>query len=924
MRAGSSVALLIAALAGACADPQALSVEPRALAFGGVVLGESAARTVTVEQPSGARAAFSIAVYPSDVGFRVEGLVPAVIEPGERWTFDVTFAPLAEGAADAVLAVASENVLGGVHLDVVLSGDGLAGPRDGDRDGFPAGEDCDDDDASVWPGAEEICDGKDGDCDGVTPEDEIDDDGDGVHLCAGDCDDDDASVFPGADEFCDGVDVDCGVEPELDADLDGVRSCAGDCDDADPSVHPGAEEGCDGLDTDCVDGPAAGEIDADLDGFAPCAGDCNDWDVAVFPGQTEACNGLDDDCDTDVPADEADVDGDGVRACTDCADENPDIYPGAAELCDGLDGDCDGAVPQDEVDGDLDTFAPCALDCDDTAPTRYPAAPELCNGLDDDCDNVVPADEFDGDGDLALACADCDDADATRYPGAAELCDGLDGDCDTVVPDDELDGDGDTVIACADCDDGEATVYPGAGEICDRLDNDCSGTVPADEQDGEGDGMAPCEGDCDDTDADTYDGAAEECFDAVDNDCDTVVNGQCDCPIWATPTAGACVDGTWACPFGGVQAAVDAGAASGCDTIWLQDGVFAGPVSIPANLTIEGWGGADAASIAGGTPVISAIGHALTLRDVTVSGGSGAEGGGLHGENTTITIDAVVFDGNVCDAGGRGAGLYCENCSLDVLDSTFVDNACGYGGSDSGNEGGAIYVTGGDVLVQGSTFLGNEAGDGSAIYSVTGSLPHWFIQDEFYANFAADTFGWFEIEGGAVVLDGNYNVVANCIFADNNAQSGGAGVSFGAQGSSAGVLNSVFVWNWSNQGAGIWFQSQYSRTAIVWNNVIAWNTGYGVYAEGAIPSNVQYNDLHQNSAGAFGSGLPIFGVPANNVTFAPGFVGVNDDGNYANDDYHLAAGSQCVDAGNPSAYWLDPDGGRADIGLYGGPWGSWP
>ncbi|MDP2308478.1 MAG: MopE-related protein [Pseudomonadota bacterium] len=35
-------------------------------------------------------------------------------------------------------------------------------------DGFPAGDDCDDEDGGVFPGAVEACDGVDDDCDGVT------------------------------------------------------------------------------------------------------------------------------------------------------------------------------------------------------------------------------------------------------------------------------------------------------------------------------------------------------------------------------------------------------------------------------------------------------------------------------------------------------------------------------------------------------------------------------------------------------------------------------------------------------------------------------------------------------------------------------------------------------------------------------------
>jgi hypothetical protein len=81
-------------------------------------------------------------------------------------------------------------------------------------------------------------------------------DGDGFDTCSGDCDDYDATSFPGGTEVCDGTDNDCSgsadfdLAGEVDADGDGSLSCA-ECDDADPAVYPGAPEVCDGVDQDC-------------------------------------------------------------------------------------------------------------------------------------------------------------------------------------------------------------------------------------------------------------------------------------------------------------------------------------------------------------------------------------------------------------------------------------------------------------------------------------------------------------------------------------------------------------------------------------------------------------------------------------------------------------------------------------------------
>ena len=125
-------------------------------------------------------------------------------------------------------------------------------------------------------------------------------DGDGAdHPLAGgdDCDDNDPSVSPAAEDvWYDGVDQDCDGSNDYDADLDGSPTPE-DCDDLDPTVSPSAVEvWYDGVDQDC-DGDDA---DADGDGFpAAVVGgpDCDDDDAAVNPSAPDADNGADDDCD---------------------------------------------------------------------------------------------------------------------------------------------------------------------------------------------------------------------------------------------------------------------------------------------------------------------------------------------------------------------------------------------------------------------------------------------------------------------------------------------------------------------------------------------------------------------------------------------------------------------------------------------------
>lgn len=115
----------------------------------------------------------------------------------------------------------------------------------------------------------------------------VDLDGDGyVAAAAGgnDCDDANLGVHPGADDlYCEGVDNDCyhGDGPDLDGDLATV--CAGDCEDQNNLVAPGLPELCDGLDSDC--NGTVDDADVDGDGVSACF---SPIPLAIIPGFREA------------------------------------------------------------------------------------------------------------------------------------------------------------------------------------------------------------------------------------------------------------------------------------------------------------------------------------------------------------------------------------------------------------------------------------------------------------------------------------------------------------------------------------------------------------------------------------------------------------------------------------------------------------
>jgi len=425
----------------------------------------------------------------------------------------------------------------------------------------------------------------------------VDVDGDGYHSDI-DCDDSDAGIHPGADEICDGIDNDCdGAIDEdavdaptwhADADADGygdpdatVTACESpssyvedgtDCDDSHDENHPDAPERCDGVDNDC-DGDIDEDLneiwyaDADADGYGnpdnstdSCdpgegwvadASDCDDSNPSVSPDATEVCNGTDDDCDGDIDEElgstwYADDDGDGfgdagaetfdcepgagwVADDRDCDDANSSIHPDATEICDELDNDCDGMV--DDEDSSVTGASTWYTDAD-------------ADGYGDDASTTTACEQPSG---TAAYGGDCDDGDANYNPGALEgdCTDPADYNCDGSTG--YTDDDGDGWAACEDCDDSDAAVSPDAEESCNGVDDDCDGGIDEDDAtdaatwyaDTDGDGYgdssvttAACsqpsgyvadDSDCDDTDAEVSPVDPERC-DGIDNNCDGAVD----------------------------------------------------------------------------------------------------------------------------------------------------------------------------------------------------------------------------------------------------------------------------------------------------------------------------------------------------------------------------------------------------------------
>ena len=475
----------------------------------------------------------------------------------------------------------------------------------------------------------------------------------------------------------------------------------------------------------------------------------------------------------------------------DCDDTNPDAHPDGVEVCDelGVDEDCNGVANDQDVgvdaentgtawyqDGDGDGFGDASdptwacedpsvgsvvymtegTDCDDNDRSVNPDATEVCDGgqTDEDCDGLVDDDDPDLDTTSLVDWYPDEDGDGHGQPESTAV--------QSCLPPTET-GWADTDD---DCDDDDETVYPGAPELCDGRTTDCRGKTAAE-------GVSFIDAD----------GVSTDLTDTFNN-------------------------GTEASPV--IYTLKDPGTLVVCDGTWYVH------LAVAADeVTIMGEPSSDAVmDNAGRGRALDVRDNAVTLKDITLTGGYTSRGAGIACEGGSLVATDVNLVGN--DATSLGGALHLsEGCQAE-LTNVFIDHntaptgaalyATGLGTSVSlseltvswnewttgggvaiadgasatltdviltandGEDGGSLAVRDATATVTSCEISENDTANGPGLY-VTGSEASVTVEDSTFSENEATESG-----GGVYLSDGATLELATVSFLDNTAEDWGGAV----------------------------------------------------------------------------------------------------------------------------------------------------
>jgi len=437
-----------------------------------------------------------------------------------------------------------------------------------------------------------------------------------------------------------------------------------------------------------------------------------------------------------------------------------------------------------------------------------------------------------------------------------------------------------------------------------------------------------------------FNGIADECDIASGSSDDLNQNGipdECEAnSTWHVDAAAAPGgSGSAGAPFQNVKQAITASISG--DAVLVRDGLYSGADNRSLNL-----GGRELliASVNGPQNCIidcqqlgpayllrSGEGAATRIQGFTILNGRGQPGvaglgGGVSIENASATISDCIFRSCASSWGpgailAKGPGAHSV-----VIERCQFEQCRGLSNGAVDGRGGAIGLeSGARATIRDCLFTENTAGLGGAVWA-SADVRALISHCAFLRNNAPGA-------GGAILnatlagASAPEMQIDNCLFAGNFALRGGAIVNRMSSGPTRLALsNSTFTANSAYVGGGVLLETGATtsiRNCVMWSNVGPSGAQLALDATSPIPLTsalIEWSDLAGGAAAVYVVNSTLnWGV--GNLDADPLFADIdgpdNDPATFMDNDYRLAFGSPCIDAGNntlvpPDLTDIDGDG----------------
>ena len=269
-------------------------------------------------------------------------------------------------------------------------------------------------------------------------------------------------------------------------------------------------------------------------------------------------------------------------------------------------------------------------------------------------------------------------------------------------------------------------------------------------------------------------------------------------PASATLTTVTCA------PFGADDLQAKISAAAPGDILLIR-GTCTGNFNLTQSVTLQGASpGATLSGGGAGRPLLIFGAGTVTIRNLTVTGGSmiGGGGGGIVADFVTLNLVNSTVRGNTVSYFGGGINAY--GATLNVIGSTVSGNTTLL--QDGDGNGAGIWVGDSVATVTDSTVSGNTSGSGG---------------------------GGLDAELGTTLTLTDSRVTGNTAFGAG----GGSGGGISNGGGTVSLINSSVDHNTSGGGGGIWNDSvSQDATLTIDHSTIAFNRALGSVAPPGQPS----------------------------------------------------------------------------------------